>query len=100
MGDVPGSKESNLNIGDLVKLKIDDAPFGFVLHINVDYFGASQAFKVVGSKRGECLGPNSVNAVLPTREGIRDRVLVMWCGDQIGWEYCEGQGLEVISESR
>jgi hypothetical protein len=88
--------ERKIQVGDLVKLKHDTAPFGFVLKIDKDYYGASQAFKVVGTKRGECIGPHSVNAILPTREGIRDRILVDWI--ELGCEYIESHQLEVISE--
>ena len=88
-----------MKVGDLVKLKIDDGPFGFVMRIDPEYFGSSQAFKHVGRPRGHCVNSNEADIVAPSRGGIRDRVLILWGGDRIGWEYCEGQELEVVSEN-
>ena len=82
--------------GDLVKSP--DGWLGFVLKIDKDHYGANQAFKVVGAERGECIGPWSVNAILPTKQGIRDRVLILWTKDgDITYE--ESTNIEVISES-
>lgn len=87
-----------IKVGDLVKMINGYSVPGIVMEVHGDYHGASQAFKVVNSKRGDCIGPHSVNAILPTREGKRDRVLVLW-PDQ-GYTYEESNKLEIVSESR
>ena len=51
---------------------------GRVVAIDRDYHGARQAFKVYGAQRGEGIGPRSVNGIGPTKDGIRDRVTVVW----------------------
>lgn len=85
-----------MKIGDLV-CKVSTGRVGIVERIYADYHGASQAFKVVGTKRGECIGPSSVNAILPTRKGKRDRVMVCWIDGHP--EYLESHELELIDES-
>ncbi len=64
-------------IGNLVRTR-DTNTVGIVLRIDKDYHGARQAFKVYGAKRGQALRPSSVNGIGPTKDGIRDRVLVWW----------------------
>ena len=64
-------------IGNLVRTHNTDCA-GVVLRVDKDYHGARQAFKVYGAKRGQVLRPSSVNGVGPTKDGIRDRVLVWW----------------------
>ena len=88
-----------MKIGDLVKLKIDDGPFGFVMRIDEQYFGANTAYKISHVERGKCIRPGMVDIIAETANGIRDRVLVLWTGEA-GWEYCENTELEVVSESR
>jgi len=87
-----------MKVGDLVKLKHGSAPFGFVLKIDKDYYGARQAFKVSNVERGKCIRSNMVDIIAPTRDGIQDRVLVEWV--QHGCEYIGSHQLEVVSESR
>jgi hypothetical protein len=89
-----------MNVGDLVKLKIDDGPLGFVMRIDAEHFGAGKAFKLALHPRGHCVNSNEAGVIAPTRFGIRDRVLVLWSGERIGWEYCESTELDVVSESR
>ncbi len=88
-----------MQVGDLVKLKCDSAPYGFVMRIDAQYFGANTAYKISRVERGKCLRPGMVDMIGRTSDGIRDRVLVLWCGDA-GWEYCESTELEVVSECR
>ena len=70
------------SIGDIVRLTSQDLhpkpPVGLVLRVDDDYHGARQAFKVYGAQRGQAIGPRSVNGIGPTKDGIRDRVLVWW----------------------
>ncbi len=86
-----------MKVGDLV-YEAATGRYGIVENIIADYHGASQAFKVVGTKRGDCIGPHSVNAILPTRKGKRDRVMVCWTDGPP--EYLESHELEVVSEGR
>ncbi len=86
-----------MKVGDLVKLKHDPGPFGFVIKVDKNYYGARQAFKVSKVERGKCIRSNMVDIIAPTRDGIRDRVLVEW--GPHGCEYVDSLYLEVISES-
>tara|TARA_A100001011_G_scaffold181001_1_gene189907 strand:- start:1026 stop:1292 length:267 start_codon:yes stop_codon:yes gene_type:complete len=88
-----------MKVGDLVKLKHDATPFGFVLKIDKDFYGARQAFKSNPKPRGQAiLDRRKPDFLAPTTEGIQDRVLVDWI--QHGAEYVSANQLEVISESR
>ena len=90
-----------MKVGDLVKFNVDDGPYGFVMRVDKEYFGAGNAFKIVNAPRGICIAHNKPDAILPTEKGIRDRILVLWsAGDRPGLEYCESTDLEVVSESR
>jgi hypothetical protein len=51
---------------------------GLLIRTDAQYYGARQAFKVYGAKRGHAYGPWSVNGIGPTKSGICDRLLVMW----------------------
>tara|TARA_R110001592_G_scaffold299207_1_gene570152 strand:+ start:391 stop:744 length:354 start_codon:yes stop_codon:yes gene_type:complete len=93
-----GLMKYNFEVGQLVKRKNMEKPFGFVIKVDKDWYGARQAFKVYGAQRGQVLKPNSVNGIGPTKDGIRDRVLVDWI--KHGCEYIESHQLEVICESR
>ena len=90
-----------MRVGDLVKLKVEDGLYGFVMRVDKEYLGAGKAFKIVNAPRGVCIAHNKPDAILPTEKGIRDRILVLWSGgERTGLEYCESTDLEVISESR
>ncbi len=92
-----------MKVGDLVKLKIDTGPLGFVLRIDKQYYGANTAYKISHVERGKCIRSNMVDVIATTADGIRDRVLVLWNetkAREAGYEYCESTELEVISESR
>ena len=89
-----------MKIGDLVKLKCDDGPYGLIMRIDGQYFGANTAYKISRAERGKCLRPAMVDMIGKTADGIRDRVLVLWSDTRsdLGWEYCESTELEVISD--
>ena len=70
---------------------------GFVIKIDKEYHGARQAFKVKKVERGKCVRSNMVDIIAPTKEGIRDRVLILWPDEGYGYE--ESHKLEVISSS-
>ena len=84
--------------GDLV-YESATGRYGFVERIDVDYYGASQAFKIYQQiPRGMCIRGNQVDGIGPTKDGKRDRVLVCWtCGPP---EYLESHDIEVVSEIR
>ena len=67
-------------IGDLVRCKWT-GDIGVIQKVDREYHGASQAFKVYGAQRGQALTPCSVNGIGPTKDGIRDRLLVQWTTD-------------------
>tara|TARA_Y100000592_G_scaffold87279_1_gene141642 strand:- start:170 stop:472 length:303 start_codon:yes stop_codon:yes gene_type:complete len=67
-------------IGDLVRCKWT-GDIGIVQQVAEDFYGASQAFKVYGAQRGQALTPCSVNGIGPTKDGIRDRLLIQWTTD-------------------
>ena len=87
-----------MKVGDLVKMKAGYSVPGIVIKIDKDHYGSRQSYKVVGAKRGEALQPKMVNCISPTKDGIRDRIMILW-PDQ-GFTYEESTKLEVISESR
>ena len=65
--------------------KYGSGSIGRVVAVDRDYFGAKQAFKVYGAQRGQAIGPWSANGIGPTKDGIRDRVVVMWyTGPMVG----------------
>ena len=86
-----------MKVGDLVKLKHDSAPFGFVIKIDKDYYGARQVFKRYAKvERGKCIRGNMVDGYGPMKDGIQDRALVDWV--IAGCEYVKSKQLEVVSE--
>mgnify|MGYP003138246746 FL=1 len=54
---------------------------GIVKDVDADYYGARQALKVYKASRGQTIGPWSINGIGPTKDGIRDRILVRWYTD-------------------
>ena len=90
-----------MNVGDLVKLDpVGNGRdmIGFIIRIDERHYGARQAFKVYDVPRGATIGPKIDKLRIgPTQDGIRDRVLVLWCND-VGYEYCYSNELSVISE--
>ena len=54
---------------------------GIVKDVDADYYGARQALKVYKAQRGQTIGPWSINGIGPTKDGIRDRLLVRWYTD-------------------
>ena len=88
-----------MKVGDLVKMKLGYSMPGFIIKIEKDYYGASQALKIYKPvERGHAIRPDMVDGIGPTRDGIRDRVLVLWPDE--GYSYEESTALKVISESR
>ena len=89
-----------MKIGDLVRLKKGYPAIGIVTKIDEQFYGARQAFKVSSVERGKCIRPNMVDIIAPTRDGIQDRVLVVWMDDAFTPTYENSATLEVINENR
>ena len=87
-----------MKIGDLVKLKKGYPAVGIVVRIDEQYFGARQAFKISNVERGKCIRPGMVDIIAPTRDGIQDRVLVLWTDDAFTQTYENSAVLEVLDE--
>jgi len=90
-----------MKIGDLVRLKKGYPAIGIVTRINEQYYGARQAFKISNVERGKCIRPDMVDTIAPTRDGIQNRVLVLWTDDENAFtqSYENSVALEVIDGS-
>ena len=92
-----------MKIGDLVQSQGYDTVkgrIGIVMRIDLDHYGARQAFKMSPRQRDECVNPASPNIVKRIelgRTAICDRVLVMF-RDGVTPEYFRSTEFEVISE--
>lgn len=70
---------------------------GIVIKVDTDYFGASQAFKIYKEvPRGNTIRSNMIDGIGPTKDGKRDRVLVLWTGR--GYAYEDSKDLVMISK--
>jgi hypothetical protein len=87
-----------MKVGDLVKMRQGYSTFGFIIKIDREHYGSRQAFKISKVERGKCIRPDMVDIIAPTRDGIRDRILVLWPDE--GYSYEESTKLEVVSEGR
>ena len=91
-----------MKVGSLVTLnnlpsRTQSHNVGLVVAVDKDYYGARQAFKIYAHvERGKAIRPNMVDGIGPTKDGIRDRVLVRW--PDSGWAYQDSLELNVISE--
>ena len=101
-----GSMKKQFEVGQLVRYKSTHGPgghgagsIGRVVAVDRDYYGAKQAFKGYGAQRGQAIGPGSANGIGPTKDGIRDRVIVMWyTGPMVGGvaRTYDGKHLEIL----
>lgn len=72
---------------------------GIVERIDIDHYGAGQAFKIYKPvSRGKCIRGNMVDGYGPTKDGISDRVLVLWANCDATYE--KSNELEVITDVR
>ena len=84
-----------MKIGDLVKEK-NTGRIGIVERIDVDYYGASQAFKRYRTiERGKAFRSDMVDGIGPTKDGIQHRVMVCWSDDYAS--YLKSSEVEIIS---
>ena len=90
-----------MKVGDLVRFKIGGNGrnmMGFIMRVDPDFHGARQAFKIYKEvPRGEAIRPSMVDGIGLTKDGIQDRILVLWSGD-VGYEYVSHKELKVICE--
>jgi len=78
-----GPMKTDFEVEQLVRHKWTK-DVGRVVNVEPDYYGARQAFKVYNAQKGQALTPKSVNGIGPTKDGIRDRVLVQWYTHYVG----------------
>ena len=87
-----------MKVGDLIREK-STGRTGFVERIDVDFYGASQAFKIYQDvPRGMCIRPEMVDGFGPTKDGKQDRVMICWTDDYAS--YLKSGDIEVVSDSR
>ena len=75
--------KTDFEVGQLVRSAITK-DIGRVIHVDRDYYGARQAFKVYDAQPGQVIRPGSEHGIGPTKDGIRDRVLVQWYTRYVG----------------
>tara|TARA_R110000824_G_scaffold36062_1_gene112328 strand:+ start:66 stop:374 length:309 start_codon:yes stop_codon:yes gene_type:complete len=86
-------EKTDFKVGQLVRSKLTK-DIGRALDVEPDYYGARQAFKVYGAERGQALRPSSVNGIGPTKDGIRDKVLVRWYTSYVGLEHSRAEWMD------
>ena len=90
-----------MKVGDLVKAGNPDSAPGIIMRIDLDFYGARQAFKTYPVERGKAVrDTRKPDFIGPTADGIVDRVLVWWPDIEGGFSYEPATILEVISEGR
>ena len=68
----------DFHTGQLVRHKVS-RDIGLVVKVERDYYGARQAFKIYGDiPKESAIRPDMVNGIGPTKDGIRDKVMVKW----------------------
>ena len=91
--------KTEFKVGQLIRCKLTK-DIGRAIDVDPDYYGARQAFKVYGAQKGQALRPDSVNGIGPTKDGIRDRVMVKWYTSYLGGreypEWMDGKDLLIL----
>jgi len=86
-----------MRVGDLVKMRRGYSTPGIVVRIDRDHYGAGSAYKTNPVPRGQAIhARRQPDFIAPTRDGIRDRVMVFWPDE--GYSLEDAKNLEVISE--
>ena len=92
--------KTDFEVEQLVRHKLTK-DIGRVVSVESDYYGARQAFKVYDAQPGQVIRPGSENGIGPTKDGIRDRVTVVWYTgphvDGLQRRY-DGKKLEILEE--
>ena len=92
--------KTDFEVGQLVRGPSED--IGRVVAVDRDYYGARQAFKVYGAEAGQVIRPGSENGIGPTKDGIRDRVMVQWYtnygGSAASMTLTDGKDLSLMEE--
>ena len=91
--------KTDFEVGQLVRGPSED--IGRVVAVDRDYYGARQAFKVYDAQPGQVIRPGSENVIGPTKDGIRDRVTVVWyTGPHVAGlpRRYDGKKLEILEE--
>jgi len=86
-----------MKVGDLV-YEAATGRYGIVERLDLNYYGARQAFKHLGRSDKHCIDSTIPDIIAPTRHGIHDRVMVCWTDGAP--EYLESHKLEVVSEQK
>jgi len=82
-----------VKVGDMVRH--ESGVVGQVFQIDKQFYGSNNAYKIYKDvPRGHAIRPNMVDGIGPTRDGIQDRVLVLW--DFSDWEYVKSGEVEVL----
>ncbi len=82
-----------MKVGDMVRH--ESGVVGQVFQIDKQFYGSNNAYKIYKDvPRGHAIRPNMVDGIGPTRDGIQDRVLVLW--DFSDWEYVKSGEVEVL----
>ena len=94
--------KDNFEAGQLVRNR-HTKDLGVVRDVKPDYYGATQAFKVYDAQPGQVIRPGSENGIGPTKDGIRDRVLVRWVTDyekDRSWAFSwhDGKNIEIVED--
>lgn len=85
-----------MKVGDLVTKNTND--HGIVLKIDEGFYGARQAFKTYPLGRGKaCRDTRKPDFIDRTKDGIRNRVLVLWRDE--GYAYESSANIKVIQET-
>jgi len=82
-----------VKVGDMVRH--ESGVVGQVFQIDKQFYGSNNAYKIYKDvPRGHAIRPSMVDGIGPTRDGIQDRVLVLW--DFSDWEYVKSGEVEVL----
>ncbi len=82
-----------MKVGDMVRH--ESGVVGQVFQIDKQFYGSNNAYKIYKDvPRGHAIRPSMVDGIGPTRDGIQDRVLVLW--DFSDWEYVKSGEVEVL----
>ena len=86
-----------MKVGDLVKMKHGFSMPGVIMRVDKDFYGANSAFKTAPVPRGKAIRDvRRPDFIATTRDGISDRVMVVW--PDHGFTYEDSNQLILVSE--